>query len=242
MQRQPACLPLWPKRLTYCLAFLALSLLSTSASVVTYPAPQGEGALPASRICRVWASKQPVGVYAVRVLKPHTWAGDNGVQEFELAAMAYFDFSERVDVEIEWSTPVETLAIRPLRLGIQPEIDGKWIRFTLRQPCNLSIEVNEDITRNLQLFANPIEASIADPDDPDVRFFGPGIHFPEDDGIPGAIKLRSAQTVCIAGGAIVHGSIQTPFHESVRDVRIHGRGILLGERIPAQSLFLELSL
>ncbi len=203
---------------------------SQDSLVMRYAAPRGEGALPISEDFKVFVNELPVDVYQVRVLKPHAWAGDVGPQEYEHASMAYFDFQGKINVRIKADDTIEKVDIRPLRYGIEPTVKGSAIEFALDKPRKLSIEINDDITHNLQLFTNPIEKNIPDPNDPKVRYFGPGMHFPADDGIPGAIKLESNETIYIAGGAIVHGSVETPFHEKVHDITVRGRGILLGQR------------
>jgi hypothetical protein len=199
-------------------------------TVVTYPAPTGEGGLAKSDDFAVSVNGKPVDVYQVRVLKPHTWGGDYGPQQFEHASMAYFDFEGAVELEVEAGVPIDSVTIRPLSAQIEPAVEGSTIRFSLEQPRKLSVEINGEITHNLQLFANAIEKDKPQPDDPNVRYFGPGIHFPADDGIDGAIKLHSNETIYIAGGAIVHGMIQTPYDQRVHDAAIRGRGILLGQR------------
>ena len=203
---------------------------STSKSKIqVYPAPTGKGSLLNSEVFNLKVDGKTVDVYQVRVLKPHTWAGDYGPQQYEHAAMAYFDFEGAVDVEITADTAINSVIVRPLRCGIQPTVRGSTIRFSLSEPGQHSIEINGDITHNLQLFTNPIERDKPQRTDPNVRFFGPGIHFPADGGIEGAIQLRSNETIYIAGGAIVHGAIQTPCHEKIHNATICGRGILLGQ-------------
>jgi hypothetical protein len=178
---------------------------------------------------KVTANNKLVDVYQVKVLKPHTWAGGWEKQEYEMASVAYFDFEGEIHIKIQASEKVNTFKIRPLRHNLEAHVADSTIEFSLDEPCNLSIEINGNITNNLQLFTNPIEKNPVKPNKSGVRYFGPGIHFPSDDGIPGAIKLQSNETIYIAGGAIVHGMIQTPFHDSVQNVKILGRGILLGE-------------
>jgi hypothetical protein len=202
---------------------------ASDSTVIRYAAPAGEGALPLSSDYRIFVNGLPVDVYRVKVLRPHTWGGDVGPQAHESAAMAYFDFDGPVHVRVEVDTPIDHARIRPLRYEIEPVVKGSGLEFTLTRPCKLSIEINEDITHNLQLFTNPLEQDVPDRDDPNVRYFGPGVHHPHDGGVPGAIQLHSNTTIYIAGGAIVHGSIETPFHEAVHDITVRGRGILLGE-------------
>lgn len=216
------------------LLIIAILLVQCSqregSKIILYPAPGGDGSLPLSSDFKVFANEHQIDVYSVKVLKPHTWAGDWGKQEYEYASMAYFDFEGTAKIRIVASEIVNSLKIRPSRYNIKSNFEDSTIEFTLDKPCNLSIEINENITNNLQLFTNSIAADTTNPDDPGVRYFGPGVHFPSDMGIPGAIKVQSNETIYIAGGAIVHGIIQTPYHDSVSNVNILGRGILLGER------------
>ena len=75
---------------------------------------------------------------------------------------------------------------------------------------------------NLHLFANAVEKSRPDPNDPDVIYFGPGVHQPKD--TPGdAYNIPSGKTVYIAGGAVVRAKLVC---DNVNNVKIIGRGIL----------------
>ncbi len=67
------------------------------------------------------------------------------------------------------------------------------------------------------IFANPIEDKRPDADQPGTHYFGPGIHE------IGKLKIDSGETVYIAGGALVYGSINA---ENAHDIRVLGRGIL----------------
>jgi hypothetical protein len=137
-----------------------------------------------------------------------------------LASMAYFDFDGAVEVEVTWngSGPLLAARIRPLAHGIEPRINGNRFTFSLSEPRNLSIEVNGDRFDNLHLFAGPIETDIPDPADPNVIFFGPGVHEPGD-----ALEIPSNTTVYLAGGAVVKSKLLC---HKVENVRIHGRGVL----------------
>ena len=91
--------------------------------------------------------------------------------------------------------------------------------FALERPGNLSVEVNGDIFHNLHLFANPVETDVPDKDDPDVMFFGPGMHVPDS----GIVRVPSGKTLYLAGGAVLQGRVVV---ENVRDVVVRGRGII----------------
>lgn len=148
----------------------------------------------------------------------------------EKASLGYFDFEGQVEVSVTSNNgPVETARVRPLSYGIEPVVDGSTLTFTLDRPRNLSVEVNGDIFHNLHLFANAL-----DTDNPidgvriknekqlarkrkDVIYFGPGLHKID------TLFPVSGQTVYIAGGAVVRGTIHVV---NASDVKIHGRGIV----------------
>ncbi len=81
------------------------------------------------------------------------------MHDVRCASMAYFDFSGKVEVEITFPKfyTVYRVDIRPLSLGIRPEIEPKRITFVLDKPVNLSVEVNRDRFHNLHLFAGALE-------------------------------------------------------------------------------------
>src|SRR5665647_698170 len=134
--------------------------------------------------------------------------------------MTSFDFFGEVEVSVTYNKgAIKDARIRPLSYGIKPDIKGRTLRFTLKKPQNISVEVNGDILHNLQLFANPIETYIPKEGEKDVLYFGPGIHT-----IPGnVLKVESGKTVYLAGGAILRGQILI---KNVENVRVAGRGMV----------------
>jgi len=117
--------------------------------------------------------------------------------------------------------PLKDVVIRPESAGLDYTVKGDSIQFVLDKPCQLSIEP-ESRLNPLLLFANPPEANAPDKDDPDLIYFGPGIHK------PGKILVGSNQTLYIAGGAIVKGGVEV----TGENVTICGRGILCGNDWP----------
>jgi len=134
------------------------------------------------------------------------------------SSFATFDFSGSVDVSITFNhRKIRSARIRPLSYGITPIVKANTITFSLSQPRNLSVEINGDIFHNLQLFANSIEDAKPNPSDPNVIFYGPGVHQ------IGRTTIASGTTVYLAGGALVEGAFLINHAENVR---ILGRGIL----------------
>lgn len=213
------------------LLFATLALgasLGASARVVTYPVPAEapvnlsfglevrEAGVPGDS---EWT---PVGLYNVKV--DETVAGKHSVRN---SSMAIFDFDGSVEVRVTaHGRVVRTARVRPLARAVDTEIvnDSVFV-FTLDRPGNLSVEVNDDIFDNIQLFAGavPEDAPTARElkrlrKDKNFICFAPGYH-----KLSQPLKVRDNQRVYIAGGAYVDGVINV---DTVSNVRIWGRGIV----------------
>lgn len=138
----------------------------------------------------------------------------------EEASMAFFDFSGEVEVSVTYTKGViDQARIRPFSYGIEPKVDGNTLTFTLKEPANLSVEVNGDIFHNLHLFANPLIGEIPDRNQADVIYFGPGIHEFENK----KFDVPSNSTVYVDGGAILRGQLLV---HNVKNVKIIGSGMV----------------
>jgi hypothetical protein len=195
----------------------ALCLLASAAlaaaEVTVHPFPEGEK--PAEDY-EVAVGGQKIVAYQARTLDAPFDKGeyDHGGPY----AFASFDLAGSAEVEIRARRGLSNVVIRPLRLKLSPQhVDEHTIRFSVDKPVKLSIEPDGK-NGPLLLFVNPPETSAPDTNDENVVFFGPGIHRPE------VIRLRENQTLYIAGGAVVKGSVRV----EGPNVRIRGRGILDG--------------
>ena len=138
----------------------------------------------------------------------------------EHASMATFDFSEKVEIEVTYNKgKIDSARVRPLSYDIPFTIEGNTLQFSLEKPANLSVEVNGDLFHNLHLFANPLDTFKVDKKNPDLIYFGPGIHRFEG----GEFRIPSGKTVYVAGGAVMMGRMLI---ENVHDVKLLGRGII----------------
>ncbi len=138
----------------------------------------------------------------------------------EHASMATFDFSEKVEIAVTYNKgEIDSARVRPLSYDIPFTIEGNTLQFSLEKPANLSVEVNGDIFHNLHLFANPLDTFEIDKKNPDLIYFGPGIHRFEG----GEFRIPSGKTVYVAGGAVMMGRMLI---ENVHDVKLLGRGII----------------
>lgn len=163
--------------------------------------------------------------------KLHTYKAEtrhhSGVLARGQCAFVVFDFEgEAVTVRVRRNKgAVESAVVRPLRNGIRPEVEDNDMIFTLKEPKNLSLEVNGEIYDNLFIFAGAPEKNRPEASDPDVVYFAPGVH-----RLNKPIKLKAGQTLYLAGGAFVEFDPKmTGTRISARkqsDIRIAGRGVL----------------
>jgi len=138
----------------------------------------------------------------------------------EDATVGYFDFEGEVEVSVTYNKGnINTARVRPLSYDITHRVNGNTLLFKLDRPRNLSVEVNGDIFRNLHLFANPLETYIPDRKDPDLIYFGPGIHEKKEE----ELKIPSGKTVYLAPGAVLKFRLHI---EKAENVKIMGRGIV----------------
>ncbi|MFG0255388.1 MAG: glycosyl hydrolase family 28 protein, partial [Rhodopirellula sp. JB053] len=165
---------------------------------------------------------------------------------FDTAAFASFDFSGEVTVEVTIPDSVTTAKILPASAGIEPNIQGQTVSFSLSSPSKLTIEINGETTRSLHLFANEVETNVPDPNDPDVIYFGPGTHEVS------RLVVRDNQTLYIAGGAIVRTVVDPDeafttnpdtglrrYAPSIelrgKNIRLRGRGVIDASACPTHA-------
>lgn len=190
------------------------AVAADSSLVKIYPAPDDE-VLSSDYVVEV--NGKPVPVYLIK----SQWHDKK-------YSAAYFDFSGAIDVTIKPNLPalnltasLDQLAIRPEKYNIRPTIVNGAVTFTAHRPFNISVEPNGQHSP-LHLFSNPIEVDPPKSGDPNVIYFGPGVH------TPGRIDLTTGQTLYIAGGAIVNSAVTS----TGDNIRIMGRGILSGDQWP----------
>ncbi len=165
---------------------------------------------------QVTAGDRKVDVYTARVLDP-PFAGKQWNYGGDYA-FANFDMSGPTTVRITSKRSLRNTVIRPVSANIQPVIeDNHTVVLLLNRPCKLSIEPDGK-NGPLLLFANPPETDTPKPDDPNVIYFGPGLHKPE------KITVDSNQTLYLSPGSIVKAEVLVQGD----NIRILGRGILDG--------------
>lgn len=186
-------------------------------SVTIHPAPAGE---PLSEDYAVTVGGVPVPVYGCRVSAVplnQVWPGYQRPQDqTELAAFACCDAAGPLSVCVTPRREIASVVVRPLSRNVTPVVNGRHVDFVVSGPGQFTVEVN-GWHHALHLFVNPPELAAPPAAGPNVRYFGPGVHH------PGRIVLESNQTVYVAGGAVVYGSIHA---RGAANIRILGRGIV----------------
>lgn len=232
------------------LAFLLMGLLVVcgsghAASVKVAPAPTGE---ELSKDYEVRVEGQLVPVYSAKVapVEPERrWKAmddkAHSAEFFTKASFASFDLPGAVSVTVTCPDPIRSVKVLPSAWNIRPMVQGNQLRFTLNEPRMLTLEVNSNWVGALHLFANPTESPAPKQDDPNVIYFGPGIH-----EVTHRV-VTDNQTVYLAEGAVVRGVIgpeepsQISSYSRLRtysptfllrgtNITFRGRGILDGSR------------
>ena len=201
-----------------------------------YPAPPGE---PLSSRFTVTVGKKNTPVYLARVValtpEQREKLHQSELADTSEASFTSFDMWGRVDISVTCPEPIQSVKLLPSSSGITPVISGNRLTFTVTKPGQLTLEVNGDWINSLHLFANPLETDAPRPDDPNVIYYGPGVHEVE------SVQVGSGKTVYIAGGAVLYGKIGPGcpggpifvLHGS--NIVLRGRGIIDGSRFPKPS-------
>jgi len=231
--------------------FLLLSLFILTIScrneenVIIYEAPEGE---VLNETYKVTADGKEVPVYNAKIGAEEREDRHRGMDDhpsshkyYDIAGFAYFDLKQGpVKITVTNGEEVKEAKILPSSFGIIPKIDGKNVSFEISQPQHLTIEINGEHIRSLHLLVNPEETEKPDPNDPNVIYFGPGIH-----NIAESIEVEDNQTLYIAGGAIVRcfnenttdeiDSIERNEKPSFilkgKNIKVLGRGIIDHENV-----------
>ena len=200
--------------------------------VTVYPAPEGE-ALNVK--FKVSVNGINVPVYNARICTEDKQGRDSaGIVAisdlyYDITGFASFDMKKGpAKVVVSFEEQIYTAKILPTSFGIIPIIKDKTVSFEVTRPQHLTVEINGDHIRSLHLFVNPEETDIPDPNDPNVIYFGPGIHEIT------SVIVSDNQTVYIAGGAVVRGILgeneqtgrrQASFVLRGKNITFRGRGI-----------------
>jgi len=141
---------------------------------------------------------------------PVAFGNFNGEKSFHHAS---FEMKGKTELKVTINGATSKLVVRPTRHQLASG-DGQTT-FSITEPLKLVVETKGE--RPFFIFALPPEENVPSPNDPNVIYFGPGLHE------PGAIRPKSGQTVYLAAGAKVKGTIYT---FEADGVTVRGRGVL----------------
>ena len=217
-------------------ALLLSVRLEAAEPAQTSSAPEKE---PLSPRFSVSAGSTEIPVYVARVCKltaeQRQTLGLPVIEGTTETAFASFDLAGSAKVTVTCKEAVQSAKLLPPSSGITPEISGNRVTFTVSKPGQFTLEVNGDWISSLHLFVNPPDTDVPNPNDPNVIYYGPGIHEVE------SVKVTSGKTVYIAAGAVVYGKAGpgSPggaiFSLEGSHIVFRGRGIIDGSLCPRGS-------
>lgn len=221
-------------RLISLLLLSGTALLHAGEIFRVYPAPAGE---PLSTDFTVGINQTDVPVYlaAVATADPARRAKISTPDTASFrdhTSFVTFDMGESVTVTVTCPKAVESVKLLPSSSGITPVVSGNRVTFTIPKPQPLELEVNGDWVHGLQVFANPMGSNPPNPNDPNMIYFGPGIHHITD------LKVGSGKTVYVAGGAVIYGQSNPAVRGGAviyldgNNIVLRGRGVVDGSLCP----------
>ena len=201
---------------------------------------------------KVYLSGKPVPVYNAKVGAADPVRRFKAVDDllhsadyYDMAAFSYADIEGSAAVKIQVAAKIKSAKILPAALKIKFSIKNNQILFKVGSTQNLTIEINGEIFKSLHLFINPIERNKPNPKDPNVIYFGPGIHEVS------SLIVGSNKTVYLAGGAILRAVVGSNEKYTTEpsglknyaptillmgdNIKFTGRGILDAELCPTHS-------
>lgn len=188
--------------------------------LVTYPRP---ATMPTNTSFQVRVRTAPDGAWqTLDIYRPQFEEinASTGSGKVYNSSMAYFDFNGSVEIEVTYLKGGTTKArVRPDALGIKPELLGDTLRFTLDEPKDVVVQINDEVFDALHLITNRVEHHVPSADDPNVIYFGPGVHTVTGN----VLTVPGGKTVYLAGGAVLTAQV---YFKDVEKSRLIGRGVL----------------
>ena len=189
---------------------------SEKGSVIGYAVPAGKNV---SSNVKMTANGVSVGVFDTTVNNTHQWV-DSYYPALSTARVGIFDFDKAAEVVMTVNYYVSSATVRPVGDGINPTIthDGNtsYITFTLTQPGQYSVELNNNLTDAVMVFASRIENEPT----------GNVIKISSGQAYYGNINVGSGQTLYIEGGGAIFGRVFCASNSTVC-----GRGIIDGSHL-----------
>ena len=186
-----------------------------------YPVPEGE---KISSLYSVKLGNIDVDCYSC-IVKGKSFAVGNVNVNYDLsdyvneeAAFLYFDMSADDTAVLTVTLPRDfsEAVVRPLSKKVKFSCYERSVKIEISKCGQYTLECDGHHGA-LHIFVNPLTDFGIKSDAPNIIYFGPGIHNPEQ------IRMKDGDTLFIDGGAVVHGSIR---EYNVSNITIAGHGIL----------------
>ena len=191
------------------------------SSVRVYPFPDGEAVYPSYDVTANGVNV-PLHMARVSTYPVNTrWPGHQRPKsETELCPFASMAADGAVAFDVTADRDFRAVQVKPLSKGVTAEACGRRVRFTVPGPGFYTLEL-DGYHNALHIFIDPMTDYGVDPGDPDVLYYGRGVHD------VGLIELHSGQTLYLEEGAVVYARIVA---KDADHIRILGHGILDGSR------------
>jgi hypothetical protein len=222
----------------FALAILALTPCGWAANTArVYPFPAGE---PASKRFAVTVNGEVSGVYIAHVLTVGT-VGTATTKEQLVdgeASFTSFDIMGKAHLAVTSPDIITSVKLLPSNRAVVLHVKDREVTFDLDTPGQYTVEINGDWNNSLNIFANAPETGIPSPDDPNVIYFGPGVHSID------PLVVTSGKTVYLAPGAVVYAKAKpcaVVFQLEGDNITVRGRGIIddsLSPRVPCGGTYI----
>lgn len=203
------------------IACLLLMLVGMPTYAAAAEAPQ---AMRLSGRVKASIDGAPVEAYETAVNTQRKWESRPLLKSAPVVVADVDAGSALVEILFDEQTygAVESVTVRPLALGIVPEVNGNEVSFTASVPGNIVVEVNGSIDNVVHMFIGRRYGpeDVPDLSDPNVIYISAGII-----DTTRTITLTDGQTVYIEEGAVLRGQIVA---NGAKDIKILGHGIIDG--------------
>lgn len=206
--------------------------LFAHAGVAAHPGDAGmaeiaervlEGFFPTKSGYALWVQDRPVKVTPMRISAVpfnQLFPGyQRPVDQTETAGFATIEADGPLSCRVKPSRAFSRVTVRPLAAGIVPTVSEGEISFMV-QKCGHYVLELDDCHSPLELFVEPKRDFAAEKAAATLTF-GPGLHEPV------LVTLKDHDRVYIDKDAVVKACFRA---KGVKDVRIHGYGVIDGSR------------
>ena len=131
------------------------------------------------------------------------------------------EFEKETEIDIFYKKKVATAVVRPLALGIDYKVIENRVHLTMKEPCNISLEINGNLEDTLLIFASE-QKTYSEEGYSNIIRFPEGVH-----DIDELLIEQDNTMVLLEENAVVHGRILA---RNVKNLKICGKGIITMEK------------